>query len=68
MKVWVKVAYSCRTLSKKPPPFSNPGYAPVYKNYYFISRSLVMRKAQEKMTIEILVTCATVQYSALQLF
>ena len=29
MKIRVKVAYSCLTLSKKPPPpFPNPGYAP----------------------------------------
>ena len=29
MKIRVKVAYSCLTLSKNPPfPFPNPGYAP----------------------------------------
>ena len=28
MKILVKVANSCLTLSKKSPPFSNPGYAP----------------------------------------
>ena len=28
MKIRVKVACSCLTLSKKPPSFSNPGYAP----------------------------------------
>ena len=28
MKIWVKVAYSCHTFSKKPLPFRNPGCAP----------------------------------------
>ena len=28
MKIRVKVANSCLTLSKKPPPFRNPGHAP----------------------------------------
>ena len=31
MKIRVKVAYSCLNLSKKPPSFRNPGYAPTYK-------------------------------------
>ena len=30
MKIRVKVAYSCLTFSKKPPPFRNPGYAPSF--------------------------------------
>ena len=35
MKIRVKVAYSCLTLSKKPPLFRNPGYAPVSINFFF---------------------------------
>ena len=37
MKSRVRIDYSCLTLSKKQPPFRNPGYAPVYMNISLVA-------------------------------
>ena len=58
MKIRVKVAYSCLTLSKNPPPFPNPGYAPDAKTEVIRQKSAQFLKRLQPMAAGNKVACA----------